>query len=115
MILKITNSEEIYGLDVYKISLKNFGLKQFHPYIASQHWDLVEVDLCEETPRGYLKQLLPTTRIVPIFNKDDVTVRVMQLLCEIAPDFAAKLRVSYIKDKTEFNKLLDEVAEFYKW
>lgn len=115
MILKVTDSQLEFGINVYKLSLFNFGQKEYHPFIATQKWDRVEIDLTDDTPRGYIKQLIQNTVVVPKFDIDNVTPRVMQLLCEVTPDNAAKLRATYLKDKIAFKELVNELSKQYGW
>ncbi|MCI9050730.1 MAG: hypothetical protein HFI05_02210 [Lachnospiraceae bacterium] len=115
MILKITDSNEDYSMNIYKLSLFEFGQKEYHPFIATQKWDIVEIDLNENTPRGIIRQLVKNVIVRPIFDKTNITVRVMQLLCEIVPDSAGELRASFLKDKTKFYVIVKELSERYGW
>lgn len=113
MVLRITNSEEDFGITVHKISLANFAQKEYHPMLAVTKWDKVYIDLCEETPRGIIKQLLRKCQIIPVFDRENVTPRVLQLLCEIIPDESAKLRQSFMKGQDIFKACLDEMEVKY--
>lgn len=109
MILRITDSKEDFGITTYVISLENFGRKEYHPLLASRIWDCVYIDLNEDTPRGIIKQLVKRTKIIPIFDINNVTPRVMQVLCEICPDYTGQIRVAYSNNKEELTKLLMQI------
>ena len=115
MILKITDNPKELGINVYTLSLFDFGQKAYHPFIATQSWDRVEIDLTDDTPRGYIKQLIRNTVVIPKFDKDNVTPKVMQLLCEVVPDSAPKLRATYMRDKKSFYNLVGELSAQYGW
>lgn len=110
MDLRITNSSKDYGMQAYKISLYDFGCKEYHPFIITNKWDRIFIDLCDETPKGIIRQLLQLSVVKPIFDRSNITAKVMQLLCECFPDEAPKLRAAYIKDKEAFNNLINEIC-----
>lgn len=109
MVLRVTDSNEDFGIGTIVVSLEHFGMKEYHPLIASKQWTCVYLDLTEKTPRGKVTQLLQRTKIIPVFDKDNVTPRVLQLLCEIVPDYTGKLRSSYVNDKETFNTIIDRL------
>lgn len=115
MILKVTNSQEEFGINTYKLSLFDFSQKEYHPFIATQEWDRVEIDLNEDTPKGIIRQLTQNIRVVPIFDKENITVKVMQLLCELLPDYSANLRSLYLKNKEGFNDFINEICISNGW
>lgn len=112
MVLRITNSTEDLGISVCKVSLTNFTDKTYHPMLATTKWDRVYIDICDETPRGIIMQLVPRARVIPVIL-GEVTPKMLQVLCEILPDEASKLRYTYMKDKSEFRHLLDIFREEY--
>lgn len=115
MILKVTDNNVDYGMNIYKMSLFDFGQKEYHPFIATQEWEKIEIDLNENTPRGIIRQLIKNMTVIPIFDKSNISVRVMQLLCEIVPDSAGELRASFLKDKPKFYKLVKDLSKRYLW
>lgn len=116
MNLYITDSEEFNDRkDMYIISPVNFGTPAYHPYLATNKWEVVYVDITDAVPRGYFKQLIKAGSIVvPVFN-GPVTMKTVLLLCEIFPDDMAKLRVAFTKGKEEFDKVLNIMKEKYGW
>lgn len=111
MVLRITDSEEDFGITSYKVSLAAFAMKEYHPMIATTQWDRVYIDCNEKTPRGIIKQLIDTTKVIPVFDKSNVTPRVLQLLCEVAPDQTAALKSAYMKGAEAFNAVISDLEE----
>lgn len=112
MDIRVTDNNIDYGIGTYKISLEDFGCKELHPFIITNKWDKVYIDLNDNTPRGIIRQLVPLASIRPVFDKNNITSRVMQLLCEIYPDEASKLRAFYIKDKKAFRELVEKLVQY---
>ena len=83
MDLRITNSSKDYGMQVYKISLYDFGCKEYHPFIITNKWDRIFIDLCDETPKGIIRQLLQLSVVKPIFDRSNISAKVMQPFCFI--------------------------------
>lgn len=110
MDIRITNNNVDYGMSVYKMTLQEFGCKEYHPFIIVNKWDNIYIDLNDETPKGIIRQLLPLAAIRPVFSKDNVNAKVMQLLCEIYPDESAELRSSFIKDKKKFREIVEQLC-----
>lgn len=116
MKLEITaNDTKQEKLGVYVLNLKEFKMKEYHPFLATQRWERVDIDLTDETPRGLIRQLIKSNQIVPHFDKENITRNIMYLLCEIAVDDTAKLRSYYSKDKQLFKKALEEIIVKYNW
>ena len=113
MILRITDSNEDFGDDTYKVSLENFSNKVYHPMIATTKWDVVYVDITDKTPRGILMQVIKNARVVPVMDKNTVSMKMVQVLCEILPDEAFRLRTVYRQGKWEFIKFLEQLEEEY--
>ena len=116
MVLRITNNDKEYdNRFYYKLSLFDFSQKEYHPFIATQTWDRVDIDLCDETPGGIIGQLVSNTRVVPIFDVVNVSPKVLSILCEIVPRDRAKLRALYKSDREAFYKLLQDLVSQYRW
>ena len=109
MNLRITDSNEDYGIDTYKLSIEDFSCKEFHPMIATTKWQHIYIDLTDKTLRGIIRQLLPICKVTPVFDRSSVTVRTVQLLCEIYQDEASKLRSLFMEDQSKFFELVDEL------
>jgi len=114
MILRIVAGEkEIGELGTHTLTLKEFGMKEYQPFLATEKWERVDIDLTEETPRGLIRQLVKSNHIVPHFDKENITMHIMYLLCEIAVDDAARLRSLYTRDMSAFKEALEEVSKKY--
>lgn len=111
MVLRITDSKEDFGIATYKIPLDAFGRKEYHPLLAAKIWDKVYIDLNDNTPRGYIKQLVRRTQVIPVFDDNNVTPRVMSLLCEVCPDDTSRIRVAFMNGPEQMNKLVAELKE----
>lgn len=116
MRLKITEKKEnLEEPDVYLLTFQEFRMKEYQPFLATQSWERVDIDLTEETPRGLIRQLVKSNCIIPHFDKENITRNVMFLLCEIAVDDAARLRSLYSKDKKLFKEAVEEISIKYHW
>ena len=78
MNIAITNRAEDYGMDTYIVSLENFKKKEYHPFIASSKWDDCYIDICEETPRGIIRQVLSLGSIkARVLDRDNMSFKIM--------------------------------------
>ena len=44
MVLRVTDSNEDFGIGTIVVSLEHFGMKEYHPLIASKQWTCVYLD-----------------------------------------------------------------------
>lgn len=115
MKLKVTDNSGVACKDVYYMSLSDFGSRACHPFIATTDWSVIEVDLTEETPVGIIRQVMQNKVVIPIFDEGNITMRVVQLLCEIVPDSAGTLRVLSLRDRSGLCSYVSELKEAYGW
>ena len=113
MILRITDSAEDFGLNVYKVSVENFANKLYHPMIATTKWEVVYIDVVDNLPRGFILELIKKARVLPVFDKNNVSLKMLQILCEILPDESARMKSTYMQNKEEFIKLMEQFEEEY--
>lgn len=85
-----------------------------HPFIASSKFDQVIIDLNDRINVEYLLPLIKTTVVVPRVV-GEVSPHAVSILCEIYKDEAAKIRITYIRDKEAFKQLIDDMCKKYKW
>lgn len=111
MILRVTNSDVDYGSETYKISLMDFGCKEYHPFIASNKWEKVYIDITEDTPKGIIRQVIPMLPICPVLDTDNISKRMLFLLCEVFNDEAYELVSLYT---TDFSKFKERVINLIK-
>ena len=98
--------------DIYTLTPEQFSQPQYHPFIASNQWDGIDIDITESIPTGLLKQVLPNTIITPHVDFDNFTTKCMLLVCEIYTDDSPKIRSLYQRDKIkciEFVKSLSAI------
>ena len=115
MILRFTDEPHDIEKGVVFFALSDLKNKMLLPYVVTTEWHCIEVQLTDKTPKGILRQLITQKIVRPIFDKENITYPVMQLLCELLPDRAAQLRVSFKQDKAEFMRLVNEVCERRGW
>ncbi len=101
MVLWITDRDIPDSITNYKIDFRSFASKEYHPFIATTKWEAVNIDITDNTPRGIIKQLVSLAVINPIYDVDNLTMKKVQLLCEIYPDEAAKILYYYKKGEYE--------------
>lgn len=114
MILVVTDIEKDYGPGVYRLSLDEFAMKAYHPFIAASTWDKVYIKLCEATPRGIIRQVVGLNEVIPIIAEEDMMrPRVLQLLCEVFPGMSGKLRSTYMECDGSYAELVKGLTEGY--
>lgn len=112
----VTGEKEVFDdVDTYTLTTKELGEPCYYPFLATQEWEQADIDLTEETPRGVVRQLVSSTRVIPHFDKDNITPHVMYLLGEIAADDATQLRSLYLSDTQRFPGFVAELEKRYKW
>ena len=106
MILRIT--DEMTGVEpnIYVISNYNFAQYEFHPFIAANKWEQVQIDISNDTPVGIISQLVGTAMIIPTVKDVEFTPHAMKVLCEIFPDNRARIRATYMKDLKSCKELV---------
>lgn len=115
MNLIITEKERDSTLGEYALTFKQFADKSYHPFLAANKWDTMQVELNDNTPLGLIRQVSTVKKIVPIFDKENITPKVLSLLCEILPECAGTLRRSYSMDREDFQKQLNEISSMRGW
>lgn len=107
MRLIIRDNYESEVLSDYVLSLGDFGDKAFHPYIAAQKWDLIVIQVSDKTPRGIIRQLLPIACISAyVENWSSISPHQIQILCEIFPDYAGRIKTTYATNKAGIQQLI---------
>lgn len=107
MILRITDSSKEFGIGVHRISLKEFANKIYHPMIATTNWEEVYIDVCEQTPSGYIHPLIKKgVKVIPVLVGSGTTVKEFKILTEIFPNDIPKLRDCFLKDKSKLKELI---------
>lgn len=116
MKLVIVDGEpEAEELGVYVLTMQQFAMKEYHPFLATQEWDEVQIDFTENTPLGVIRQLIRTSKVIPRIDLEHITLRTMKLLCEICVDESAKLRHLYNTNADAFKEYVKELGALRKW
>lgn len=115
MRLVIADEVENREPNVYYLTTQQFAMKEYHPFLAVQEWERVDIQLSDAVPRGVIRQLIHSSFVVPHYDEDNITMTVMFLLCEVAEDDSAKLRSAYGRGIDNFKSVLKEVAVKYGW
>lgn len=118
MKLRIVENKDIFSdcqPGTYILSFDQFGNKAYHPYLATQKWDEAIIEVNDKTPRGIIRQLVHSVKVIPVYDKEKITPRIMTVLCEICVDDAVRLRQLYVTDKEAFAQFLNELKERYGW
>lgn len=98
--------------DTYAIDFFDFRDKAYHPFIATKvnNWEVISIEVNDNTPRGYIKQLLPLSNLRAIILTDTLSLHQVQVLCEMYPDVAGRLKTLYMSDQVELRRLVDELS-----
>ena len=111
----VSDTTGVGELGDYVITTDQFKLREYHPFLATQKWDKAVIELNDQFPLGLLSQLINAYRIIPMIKTQDISMRVMKLLCEVVPDRAVEMRSLYCKDKAEYMQLIKDIASKEGW
>lgn len=111
----VDGEEDVDELGVFTMRMDEFAMKECQPFIATQKWDEVRIDLTEKTPLGIIRQVIRSHKVIPRFDKENITLRVMKLLCEVCVDESAKLRALYASDIDSFYTFVQELGDRRGW
>ena len=116
MVLRVSNRipRDSVNLNEIVMSIEEFADIRNHPYISTQRFDSIVVDLEKNIPLGYLLAVSKTTRVIPRIVTECNT-DVVRLLAELYPDRAAEIRYSYIRDKERLSIIIEELKKSYDW
>ena len=108
------NPREEVSFDIIQMSTIEFNNIHNHPFIASTKFDEVVVDLNNKIRLGYLAPLMKTTKVIPRITTELDSYGV-SILCEIYRERSAELRYAFMKDKDEFNRIINDMKTQYEW
>jgi hypothetical protein len=106
--------KEELSFDTIMMTSLEFNDIHNHPYIASSNFDVILIDLRCKINLAYLRPLMKTTKVVP-FIVGDITSNGVSILSELCKDRSAELRIYYMRDKSMFNKLIEDMKSEYCW
>ncbi|MBR3598481.1 MAG: hypothetical protein IKL53_01240 [Lachnospiraceae bacterium] len=101
-------------MDVVMMSTLEFGYINNIPFIISQMFDAIVVDITDNVKLGYLSKFMKVTRVIPRIV-GDITPHCISLLSEIYKDKSAELRYTYMRNKEDIKPLLDKMCVDYEW
>lgn len=102
------------SFDAVVMSIGEFNDICTHPYIASSNFDEVVVDLDDKVKLGHLRPVMSITKVIP-YVMDTITTHTISILSEIYPDYAAKMRYTFMRDKDGIKALINEMCEKFRW
>ena len=116
MKLRVTNTDkaEDMSLDTVIMPISEFCDIHSHPYLASAGFDFIVVDLDAEIKPGYLRALLGKYLVIPRIV-GDVTQDTVRLLTELYPEYAAKIRYTFIREKGNIGDVITELRNKFEW
>lgn len=114
MILRVTNKDIDVDLGKVLMSVDEFIDISNHPYIITSGFDALVIDLDPKIPSGILSAVIGRIKIIPrIITEIDTDI--IRLLAEIYPDKAAELRFTYIRDKDNIWKVINQIKSDFMW
>lgn len=116
MILRVTNIDkaEDMSLDTVIMPISEFCDIHSHPYLASAGFDYIVVDLDPNIFPGYLRALLGKYVVIPRIVSE-VTQDTVRLLTELYPEYAARIRYTFIREKGNIGVVIDELRKKFEW
>lgn len=105
---------ENISFDTVVMSIGEFNDICSHPYIASANFDEVVVDLDDKVKLGHLRPVMGITKVIPRVM-DTISTHTVSVLSEIYPEYAAKMRYTFMRDKEGIRTLINEMCEEYHW
>ena len=114
MILRVTDKADTdISLETIVMTVDEFSDIANHPFIATNNFDALVLDLDKRIPFGFCKAIVGKVRIIPKFT--EVNTDTIRLLSECFPDYAALLRTSFMRDKEKLTFVLTEMRTKYLW
>lgn len=102
------------SFDTVVMSIGEFNDICSHPYIATANFDEVVVDLDDKVKLGHLRPVMSITKVIPRVLSE-ITTHTVSVLSELYPEYAAKMRYTFIRDKEGIKDLIDKMCEEYHW
>lgn len=115
MILRITNeSANDVSLNQQVMSIAEFKDIHNHPWLVTSKFEAIVIDLVDDIPNGYLRNLLGVHFIVPKIV-GPINIHTVRLLNELYPEQSAKLMFTFMRDKDKLQPLLDDMNKQFGW
>lgn len=91
-----------------------FNTIHSHPFIISSNFDAVIVDLRVNINIEYLSYLMKDVIVIPKVI-GEISPHAVTILCELYKDKSAELRITYLRDREAFNKIVATMRKQYDW
>lgn len=83
-----------------QIGISMLQMKAVHLFIASNKWDVIEVEVCDEIPEGSLRFLRIVCSDIKVTLPEEITDKALRALIDIYPEKAGLLRKQYFAGKS---------------
>lgn len=92
----------------YFLTIEALKHKGTHLFIASNKWDELHITLSEDIPLGVLKYVRMVVDKVFVIINCEQTEHIMELMCELYPEYTGKLHKAFMLHKDLKGVVLDE-------
>lgn len=100
MRLEISNAyNKEFTDDVCRLATSMLKMKAVHLFIASHVWESITLELSDEIPECYLSCMNMCCANIKVKLPSEVTYKTLQLLCDLYPDRAGKLRKAFMTQR----------------
>lgn len=116
MKLRVTNNGKMedISLDTVVMPISEFCDIHSHPYIATTEFDYILVDLSTEIKAGVLRAVIGKHVIIPVMP-EQIDSTIVGQLAELYPEYAAKLRFTFVRNKGDISDIVNELSEKFRW
>lgn len=89
-----------FDKDCCQLGASMLQMKAVHLFIASNKWDAIEIEVCEDIPEGSLRFLRIVCSDIKVKVDCDINDKTLRILTDIFPDKAGLLRKQYFTGKS---------------
>lgn len=116
MKLLITEEERSSTDNTYCLTFAQIEDHAYHPFIATQDWECVEVEITEKTPTMVIAQLANQCTIKPILYVETLDKPfVLKGLQVVASDHTAELRKLFQSNLEQYLCYVQSLADTHDW
>lgn len=91
----LREDQQLTDPSIFKVNAKHLLLNGTHVFLASQEWDSIYIELCEDIPSGFLSAIHKIAKNITLDIPEKQTKKVLDLLLEYYPNIKGKLRRAY--------------------
>lgn len=99
LIIREQSKEGPISSNEYYLTLASLNHKGTHLFIASNKWDELHITLTEDIPLNVLKYVRMAVGSVHVVIKGEQTEHIMELMCELYPEYSGKLHKAFMLKK----------------